>query len=176
MNIQKVTFAIASSICLMGLTSALVLQVSAQSVPLDGSDPKATEKSNRPMPIRLTANKDLPSNAFKKQDSFTKNLIAGSALEKFEIITYQQYLRTYANGVPGVTDISPDRMVAVMVVNFPKGLVAQNGEYSRARVVSAMDAQTGDTISYEITGKLTKSYGPSVVFSEDGTLLIPLSK
>ena len=93
----------------------------------------------------------------------TKSLAPGSVLEKFEMIVYQDYLKKYTIGTLGATDVSPDRMVAVMVVNFPRGLVGDHAEYSSARVVAALDALTGQTISYELTGKSIKSSGAGYI-------------
>jgi hypothetical protein len=167
MKLQQIIFSTATAACLVGLASIFIANSLAQATPsTDGSDAKLTEKSTRPMPLRLPGNKDLPRNLFRTQASLTKDLIPGSGLEKFEMITYQEYLRKYTTGLSGTTDISPDRMVAVLVVNFPRGIVADNAEYSNARVISAVDALTGQSISYEITGKVLKSFGPSVVFPE----------
>jgi hypothetical protein len=128
----------------------------------DGIDPKATESSTKPLPLRLPANKDLPSSAFRSKEFFVKDLLPGAALATFEMLTYRNYLTKYAAGISGVTDVSPDRIVAVTVVNFPNGLKGERADYSTARVTTAFDALTGEVVSYEITGKAVRSVDPYI--------------
>lgn len=166
------------------VTLAIISGVATLSLPLltraqqsnNAPDGATTEKSTQRMPIRLPANKNVPPGQLKKQEEFTRALQPGSNLEDFKIMTYQDYLKKYANGISGSTDISPDRMVAVMVVNFPKGVTADNGRYSKAKITVARDAETGENISYEIIGTLVEPFGAQPVFDDKGNLLNPQPK
>ncbi|MGI0494829.1 hypothetical protein ACN4EG_23845 [Alkalinema pantanalense CENA528] len=169
MNIHRLVVVVTSSVCASVVASSLAIVSLAQSnSTADGSDPKVTETSTRPLPLRLPGNKDLPRNVFRTQESFVKELRPGAVLASFELITYGEYLKKYANGITGPTDVSPDRMVAVIVADFPKGLKTERGDhYSSARSVSARDALTGQTISFELSGKSTTPSGPSLIFPNE---------
>jgi hypothetical protein len=119
--------------------------------PLDKPD-----RANR-LKERLPANKNLPVSKFLGKEHFQSKLRKdlGADLKSFELMTYQAYIDKYTPGETGVTDISSDRMMAVLEVSFPKGLKADNAEYSTAVVRSVRDAVSGELIEYEITGEVT---------------------
>jgi hypothetical protein len=139
-------------------------KASTQGFPSSDSDAKSVEQLNKPLPIRLPANSGLPSTAFKAKESFMKGIPANAIMTKFEMTPYKGYVQKYAPaGTVGMSDVSPDRMVAVVVVDFPKGFVGQYNEFSNARLTTAYDAVTGQVISYELLGTPIRSFGPSFI-------------
>jgi hypothetical protein len=152
-------------ILLFTATGALVDSKSfAQTSPPSGSDAKSVEQSAKPLPIRLPANSNLPLNVFRTRESFMKNVPANGVIGGFEMTPYKNYVQKYAPpATVGMTDISPDRMVAVVVVNFPKGFTGPYNEFSSASMTTAYDALTGKVISYELLGTPVRSFGPSFI-------------
>jgi hypothetical protein len=134
----------------------------------DGSDAKLTEQSTQRLPIRLPANKDLPRNVFRSKESFMKEIPTGAAMSGFEMTSYKDYVNRYIPGSIGATDVSPDRMVAVVVVDYPKGFVGEHGIYASARITAVRDALTGQVIAYELVpGKTIKYTGPNIAGPDD---------
>jgi hypothetical protein len=114
------------------------------------------DKVNR-LRERLPGNRNIPVSKFLGKEHFQGKLRKdlGAELKSFELMTYQTYIDKYTPGETGVTDISSDRMVAVLEISFPKGLKADNAEYSTAVVRSVRDAVNGELIEYEISGEVT---------------------
>ncbi len=114
------------------------------------------DKANR-LRERLPGNRNIPVSKFLGKEHFQSKLRKdlGAELKSFELMTYQAYIDKYTQGETGVTDISSERMVAVLEISFPKGLKADNAEYSTAVVRSVRDAVNGELIEYEISGEVT---------------------
>lgn len=112
-------------------------------------------KANRP-PERLPGNKNIPVSKFLGREHFQSKLRKdlGAELKSFELMTYKEYIDKYTPETTGITDISNDRVVAVLEISFPKGLKAENAEYSTAVVRSVRDAENGELIEYEISGEV----------------------
>jgi hypothetical protein len=113
-------------------------------------------KGNR-LPERLPGNKNIPVSKFLGKEHFQSKLRKdlGAELKSFELMTYKEYLDKYTPGIEGTTDISSERIVAVLEISFPQGLKAENAEYSTAVVRSVRDALNGELIEYEISGEVT---------------------
>jgi hypothetical protein len=155
---QHFVSTVISSVALAAIVLTITGNSFAQSkVVIDDTPFKKAHDSARRAPLRLLGNKDLPLSAFHPQEFFVKMLAPGAVLESSEIIQYSTALRKYSHRESGQTSISPERMVAVVAANFPKGLRGERADYSSARVVFVRDALTGAPISYEIKGKMTRS-------------------
>ncbi|NJM65039.1 MAG: hypothetical protein HC851_04880 [Acaryochloris sp. RU_4_1] len=113
-------------------------------------------KVNR-LPERLPGNQNTPVSKFLRKEYFQSQLRKdlGAELQAFEWMTYQDYIDKYTPGSTGITDISDDRVVAILEISFPKGLKAENADYSTAVVRSVRDAVSGELIEYEISGEVT---------------------
>ncbi len=157
--------AISFLVLLFTTTGVLVGSKSlAQTSPPSGLEAKSVEQFAKPLPIRLPANSNLPLSAFRTKESFVKNLPVNGVIGGVEMTPYKNYVQKYAPpATVGMTDISPDRMVAVVVVNSPKGFTGPYNELSSARMTTAYDALTGQVISYELLGTPIRSFGPSFI-------------
>jgi hypothetical protein len=113
-------------------------------------------KGNR-LPERLPGNRNIPVSKFLGKEHFQSRLRKdlGAELKSFELMTYKEYLDKYTPGIDGTTDISNERVVAVLEISFPQGLKAENADYSTAVVRSVRDALSGELIEYEISGEVT---------------------
>lgn len=115
-----------------------------------------------PLPVRLPANKDLPTERFLGKEYYQKKMLPGALLQSVEFMSYQEYMTEYGDGASVPSDISPDRMVSVLKVDFPNGLKADNADYSKANVISARDAISGDYLSHTTVGSIIFQKGPNI--------------
>ncbi len=164
---MKNTEKVFASLLISALTCGVGFQLSAYA---DPSNPNSFEinagqlnkpqenpsKANR-LPERLVGNRNTPVSKFLGKEHFQSKLRKdlGAELKPFELMTYKEYTDKYTLGATGTTDISNDRVVAILEISFPKGLKADNAEYLTAVVRSVRDALSGELIEYEISGKVT---------------------
>lgn len=156
-----------SSLLILTLTCGAIFQLSAYADPSipstsegsSGQTGKPQEnpgKTNR-LRERLPGNRNLPVSKFLGKEYFQGKLRKdlGAELKSFKLMTYKEYIDENTPGATGTTDISNDRVVAVLEISFPKGLKADNAEYSTAVVRSVRDALSGELIEYEVSGEVT---------------------
>jgi hypothetical protein len=145
MNRRTTLYPLMGLICFISLQSDMALAGSNE-IGMPGCD--RTAKSP---PLRYPGNKNLPQKKFKPKAFFTKGIAADAVLVSYEMLTYKAYQKKYD---PNVTqcEISPDRMLAVLVVDYPKGLKTRRPVYSKAHTVSAFDAQTAQGLSFSSSG------------------------
>jgi hypothetical protein len=100
-------------------------------------------------PIRLPGNQNVSRDRFKTQEAFIKGLSPDAVFVSFAVMTYGESQK-YVDGA--VCDISLNRMVAVGVVDYPKGLQGFRTRYAKARAISIADAFTGIGIASSVSG------------------------
>jgi hypothetical protein len=120
--------------------------------------------------IELPANNHLSRSSFIDRDLVIRNLSTnpnkGWILKSFKLMTYGKYL-TSDSTLSRNDVIFLNRIVAVIVVDYPRGLRASNADYLHARVEDVIDAQTQRPIMYTITGKVDPKY-EMVIFHGNG--------
>jgi hypothetical protein len=147
---------------LIGLSCLISLQAMLSGNALAEEVGQGCAQPTKANPLRFAANNHLSPKKFKTKAFFMQGLRSDAVLQSFEIVTFKKYSEKYQ---PGVTcGISLNRMVAVWVIDYPKGLKTDRAEYSSARIMAVRDALTGEGIADEISGKVIKSFGPSVIF------------
>jgi hypothetical protein len=152
---------------LIGLSCLVSLQAIVPGRALADEVGRGCAQPTKENPLRFAANDRLSAKKFKTKAFFLRGLRSDAVLQSFEIITFKKYSEKYQSGV--TCGISLNRMVAVWVIDYPKGLKTDRAEYSSARIMAVRDALTGEGIADEISGKVTKSFGPSVVFPTQAT-------
>jgi len=159
MNLTK-TFLI-----LVGFFSVggLLVKTFAQEVPTSLPTLVPTNLPAKPLPVRLPGNKDLPLERFFGKEYYQSKMLPGALLQSVDLMTYREYMAKYGDGASVPSDVSPDRMVSVLTVDFPNGLKAENADYSQARVISARDAVTGTYLTHVTTGEITLQKGPMLL-------------
>jgi hypothetical protein len=100
-------------------------------------------------PIRLPGNQNVSRDRFKTHEAFIKGLSPDAVFVSFAVMTYGESQK-YVDGA--LCDISLNRMVAVGVVDYPKGLQGFRTRYSQARTISIADALTGIGIASSVSG------------------------
>jgi hypothetical protein len=100
-------------------------------------------------PIRLPGNQNVSRDRFKTQEAFIKGVSPHAVFVSFAVMTYGESQK-YVDGA--LCDISLNRMVAVGVVDYPKGLQGFRTRYSKARTISIADALTGIGIASSVSG------------------------
>jgi hypothetical protein len=119
--------------------------VLAESVGLGCAQPT---KAN---PIRLPGNQNVSRDRFKTQEAFIKGLSPDAVFVSFAVMTYRESQK-YVDGA--LCDISLNRMVAVAVVDYPKGIPFGRVSYSKASSTLVFDAITGIGIASTTTGDM----------------------
>jgi hypothetical protein len=108
-------------------------------------------------PIRLPGNQNVSRDRFKTQEAFIKGLSPDAVFVSFAVMTYDESQK-YVDGA--LCDISLNRMVAVGIVDYPKGLQGFRTRYSKARTISIADALTGTGIASSVSGDAIDSGRP----------------
>jgi hypothetical protein len=112
-------------------------------------------------PYLYPSNNKLPRSLLLTEEEFVKTKDSNAVLKSFSIMNYRQFTRAFSDF--GINfEISPERVVAVTVVEFPKVLDASNVNYCNAKVVTYRDAETRHVFGYAISGKKRFSKGPDV--------------
>jgi hypothetical protein len=140
---NSVVCVLMSVVCGIGVL-ATAHPVLAESVGLGCAQPT---KAN---PIRLPGNQNVSRDRFKTQEAFIKGLSPDAVFVSFAVMTYGKSQK-YVDGA--LCDISLNRMVAVGVVDYPKGLQGFRTRYSQARTISIADALTGIGIASSVSGE-----------------------
>jgi hypothetical protein len=87
-----------------------------------------------------------------------------SVVKSFEFLTIHGFHEKYMVDVAEKTlTITPNRNVAVLVMEFPNGLADNNLIFSSATVIQAIDALTAETLTVSVKGKVIKNYGIKTV-------------
>ena len=102
-------------------------------------------------PIRLPDNQNVSRDRFKTQAGFIKGLSPDAVFVSFAVMTYGESQK-YVDGA--VCDISLNRMVAVAVVDYPKGIPFGRVSYSKASSTVVFDAVTGNGIASATSGDM----------------------
>jgi hypothetical protein len=138
-----------SRVCaLTSLMCGIVVLTTAYPVLAESVGPGCAQPT-KANPIRLPDNQNVSRDRFKTQADFIKGLSPDAVFVSFAVMTYGESQK-YVDGV--ACDISLNRMVAVGVVDYPKGLQGFRTRYAKARAISVADAFTGIGIASSVSG------------------------
>jgi hypothetical protein len=143
---------------LIGLVGLLCLQAG---LPSQAAADEIGKDCHPAPPLRFKSNKQLSNKLLKGKAFFTKNLSADAVFKSFEILPYQDYQEKYGD-IGTRCDTSLNRMVAVLVVDYPKGLFSRV-VYSKATATSVYDGQIGESLMFSTTGDMIAG-GPSFLW------------
>jgi hypothetical protein len=138
---------------LIGLVGLLCLQAG---LPSQAAADEIGKDCHPAPPLRFKSNKQLSNKLLKGKAFFTKNLSADAVFKSFEILPYQDYQEKYGD-IGTRCDTSLNRMVAVLVVDYPKGLFSRV-VYSKATATSVYDGQIGESLMFGTTGDMIMSH------------------
>jgi hypothetical protein len=110
-------------------------------------------------PIQLPGNQKVSRDRLKTQEAFIKGLSPDAVFVSFAVMTYGESQK-YVDGA--LCDISLNRIVAVAVVDYPKGIPFGRVSYSKASSTLGFDAITGIGIASATTGDMI---GGGLMFS-----------
>jgi hypothetical protein len=138
-----------STVCaLTSLMCGIVVLTTAYPVLAESVGPGCAQPT-KANPIRLPDNQNVSRDRFKTQADFIKGLSPDAVFVSFAVMTYGESQK-YVDGA--ACDISLNRMVAVGVVDYPKGLQGFRTRYAKARAISVADAFTGIGIASSVSG------------------------
>ncbi len=110
-----------------------------------------TGVAHKANPIRLPGNQNVSRDRLKTQEAFIKGLSPDAVFVSFAVMTYGESQK-YVDGA--LCDISLNRIVAVAVVDYPKGIPFGRVSYSKASSTLVFDAITGIGIASATTGDM----------------------
>jgi hypothetical protein len=83
-----------------------------------------------------------------------------SVVKSLEFMSIDAFYKKYMAGVAErPLTIDANRPVAVLVMDFPNGLVNSQAKYSSATVVQAIDVLTKETLAVSVIGEVIEDYG-----------------
>jgi hypothetical protein len=155
---------------------AVVLVVLAQAMltrPSSTQSELASQSNIRAFSNKLPTVKyaSSPNNPFSDSDAsnfggtdFRSLAPKNSVVKSFEFLTIGAFYQKYMVDVDEKPlTITPNRNVAVLVMEFPNGLVNNHLVFSSATVVQAIDVLTEETFSVSVKGKVIRNYGIKAV-------------
>ncbi|MBW4669360.1 MAG: hypothetical protein KME60_18560 [Cyanomargarita calcarea GSE-NOS-MK-12-04C] len=148
---------------------AVVLVVLAQAMltkPTDIQSEQASQSNITAFTNKLPTVKyaSLPNNPFSDSDAsnfggtdFRSLAPKNSVVKSLEFLTINAFYEKYMVDVPEKPlTITPNRNVAVLVMEFPNGFVNNHLIFSFATVVQAIDVLTEETFAVSVKGKVIK--------------------
>jgi hypothetical protein len=140
-----------SKVCaLTSLMCGIVVLTTAYPVLAESVGPGCAQPT-KVNPIRRPDNQNVSRDRFKTQAGFIKGLSPDAVFVSFAVMTYGESQK-YVDGA--VCDISLNRMVAVAVVDYPKGIPFGRVSYSKASSTGVFDAVTGIGIASATSGDM----------------------
>jgi hypothetical protein len=153
MKLRTYVYSLTGLSCLMSLKVIMPGKAFADEVG------KGCDRNAKSPALTYPANQHLSSRGLKTKAFFTKNLPKDSVPVSFEIFPYKTFIQKYPDmGV--ACEIALKRIVAVIVVDHPKGINTGFAVYSKALAISLFDAQTGMKIGSSVTGDMIRGGRP----------------
>ncbi len=125
-----------------------------------------TDPNARRIRERLGRNSNLSRDRFLNRGYFQRELARAQgewapkgvkiSMESYELMTYREYYQKYDNTTDvSSAEVSPDRVVAVLIFNYQGRVELHNRMFLDPRVISVRDGITGEIIESTVQAELT---------------------
>lgn len=117
-------------------------------------------------PIYAANNEKDKSELLSKKDMYelldkNQKKMKTKKIKSVELKTYKEHiLEDDPSDYSYAYNIAEDRMVWVVITEYPEGLNTKRGYYDKATTINVFDAETGDLLKSKVNGDLKKSYKP----------------
>ena len=164
---NDIFFQIIIAVVLVVLAQAMLTKPSCTQSELE-SESNTTAFINKLPTVKYAS---LPNNPFSDSDAsnfggtdFRSLAPKNSVVKSLEFISIDTFYKKYMVDVAEKPiTLSPNRNLAVLVMEFPNGLVNNHVIFSFATVVQAIDVLTEETFAVSVKGKMIKNYGIKTV-------------